>query len=297
MAIVLPTSKIQPTETEPRVLVIFSKPKSGKSTALSLLDNNLILDTEGGTAYIEALKVDVSSVKDILEICRQVKAAGYPYKYITLDTLTSLEEILQPYALSLWKKSNAYNPEKNPEQLKVTDIYSLPFGLGQKYMRDSYLIIIGLLQQVCKRIILVCHSKDAKINENELTIKDIDLAGKLSDIIASRYDGAGYLYRDKDDNTIITFDIKQLTAECKCRVPRLDGKKFVLIENRDGKLIPHWDRIYLSEPYSGEDVVTTPQINVTDILGEEESEEENKSKDSNVSKEEPKLDEFSNIEL
>lgn len=46
MAIVLPTSKIQPTETEPRVLVIFSKPKSGKSTALSLLDNNLILDTE-----------------------------------------------------------------------------------------------------------------------------------------------------------------------------------------------------------------------------------------------------------
>lgn len=30
MAIVLPTNKIQPTETEPRVLVIFSKPKSGK---------------------------------------------------------------------------------------------------------------------------------------------------------------------------------------------------------------------------------------------------------------------------
>ena len=128
MAIVLPTSKIQPTETEPRVLVIFSKPKSGKSTALSLLDNNLILDTEKGTAYIEALKVDVSSVKDILEVCKQVKAAGCPYKYITLDTLTSLEEILQPYALSLWKKSNAYNPEKNPEQLKVTDVYSLPFG-------------------------------------------------------------------------------------------------------------------------------------------------------------------------
>lgn len=268
-----------------------------KSTALSLLDNNLILDTEGGTAYIEALKVDVSSVKDILEVCRQVKAAGCPYKYLTLDTLTSLEEILQPYALSLWKKSNAYNPEKNPEQLKVTDVYTLPFGLGQKYMRDSYLTVIGLLQQVCKRIILVCHSKDAKINENELTIKDIDLAGKLSDIIASRYDGAGYLYRDKDDNTIITFDIKQLAAECKCRVPRLDGKKFVLIENRDGKLIPHWDRIYSSEPYSGEDVVTTPQINVADISGEEESKEEIKSKDSNIPEEESKLDEFSNIDL
>lgn len=164
-------------------------------------------------------------------------------------------------------------------------------------MRDSYLTVIGLLQQVCKRIILVCHSKDAKINENDLTIKDIDLAGKLSDIIASKYDGAGYLYRDKDDNTIITFDIKQLAAECKCRVPRLDGKKFVLIENRDGKLIPHWDRIYSSEPYSGEDVVTTPQINVTDILDEKEFNEEDQSENSNISEEESEVDKLSNIEL
>ena len=34
MTIVLPTSKIQPTETEPRVLVIFSKPKSGNKFAV-----------------------------------------------------------------------------------------------------------------------------------------------------------------------------------------------------------------------------------------------------------------------
>lgn len=34
MAIVLPKNKVQPTETEPRVLVIFSKPKSGNGFAV-----------------------------------------------------------------------------------------------------------------------------------------------------------------------------------------------------------------------------------------------------------------------
>lgn len=238
---------------------------------MSLLDNNLIIDTEGGTAFIDAMKVNVSSIKDIVEVCREIKKAGCPYKYITLDTLTSLEDIIKPYALALWKNSNAYNPEKNPEHAKVTDVTTLPYGMGQKLIRDSFLTVIGWLQQVSKRVILVCHSKDAKINETDLSIRDIDLLGKLSDIIASKFDGAGYLYRDDNDNTVISFDIKGLKAECKCRVPRLDGKDIVLIENRDGELIPHWDRIYPSEPFSGEDAVITPKINVADL---EDSEEE-----------------------
>ena len=64
----LPKSKLPAETQDPRNLIIFSKVKQGKSSALAELPNNLMLDTEGGLAYIEALKVRVTSVKDIKEV-------------------------------------------------------------------------------------------------------------------------------------------------------------------------------------------------------------------------------------
>ena len=36
-------------------MIIFSQPKIGKTTLLAQLDNNLILDLEKGTSFIDAL--------------------------------------------------------------------------------------------------------------------------------------------------------------------------------------------------------------------------------------------------
>ena len=55
----LPTQKINASRKNPRKIILFGKPKIGKSTALANLDNCLILDLEGGTDYLEALKIDI----------------------------------------------------------------------------------------------------------------------------------------------------------------------------------------------------------------------------------------------
>lgn len=44
MGIVLPTAKVAPECKSPKNLIIFSKPKIGKTSLLSTLDNCLILD-------------------------------------------------------------------------------------------------------------------------------------------------------------------------------------------------------------------------------------------------------------
>lgn len=126
MAIELPTQKVKASEVDPRSLIIYSKVKVGKSTSLSLLENNLIIDTENGTDYIDALKVKVSTVKDILELCKAIKAAGNPYTFITIDTLTSLEDMVKPYALELWKASPVFTTK-----YVVTDVTQIPQGAGQ----------------------------------------------------------------------------------------------------------------------------------------------------------------------
>jgi len=59
----LPTSKIKASLTDPAKLIIYSKPKTGKTSLLAELDNNLILDLESGTDYYDAMKIKISSVQ------------------------------------------------------------------------------------------------------------------------------------------------------------------------------------------------------------------------------------------
>lgn len=107
MAIELPTTKIPATTQDPGQLIIFSKFKIGKTTALAELSNNLIVDTEKGSKYVSALKVQVDNVKDINDLCKKIKEAGDPYDFITIDTITMLEEICKPMALKLYQNTAA----------------------------------------------------------------------------------------------------------------------------------------------------------------------------------------------
>lgn len=104
--LVLPTEKNKPKVQNPRFLIIFGKPKSGKTTLLSTLDNCLIVDLEGGSEFLEALSVQARSVADLGEIANAIRAkiketGTNPYKYIAIDNATRLEEICLSYAATL----------------------------------------------------------------------------------------------------------------------------------------------------------------------------------------------------
>lgn len=125
MAISLPTAKVKATQQDPKYLIVFGKAKIGKSTAVAALEDNLIIDLEGGYKYIDAMKVEAKTVNDLKEIARAVKDAGCPYKFITLDTITALEEIVKPLALKLYLDT--------PAGSKFTgkDIVDAPMGILQ----------------------------------------------------------------------------------------------------------------------------------------------------------------------
>ena len=52
MSIVLPTKKVKAERVNPKRIVIYSKPKTGKTTAYAGLEDNLIIDLENGSDYI-----------------------------------------------------------------------------------------------------------------------------------------------------------------------------------------------------------------------------------------------------
>jgi hypothetical protein len=174
MPIELPKNKIPAETQDPKNLIIFSKPKIGKSTALANLPNCLCVDLEGGGYdYIDAMKVKISSVKELRELCKAIIDAGKPYKFIALDTISRLEDMVKPLALKLYLDT--------PAGSKFTgdDVLDAAMGAGYQYIRKAMEMCIDMVAKCAPNIILVCHSKDAAIGISDLTTRQIDLLERV----------------------------------------------------------------------------------------------------------------------
>ena len=69
----LPTQKIKATQQSPKNLIIFAKPKVGKTSLLAELENCLILDLEEGSDYVNAMKLKATVfMENIPQLCIQV---------------------------------------------------------------------------------------------------------------------------------------------------------------------------------------------------------------------------------
>jgi len=246
MEIKLPTSKVPAENTSPRNLIIFAKPKTGKTSLLAQLDDCLILDLEKGSKYLDAMKVEANSVEEIKHIGKAIKDAGNPYKYVAVDTITALEEMCIPYAEELYMKTPMGKNWLTDGKPKYGSILSLPNGAGYPYLREAFTNVVNYIQTWAPRTILVGHVKDTMLEKNgsEFSSLDLDLTGKLKRITASNSDSIGYLYR-KGKKNIISFKTSDEVA-CGARPTHLSNKEIVLSEmDENGNIITHWNEIYI----------------------------------------------------
>lgn len=245
--LVLPKEKNKPKVNNPRFLILYGKPKSGKTTIAAALDSNLIIDLEGGSEYLSALSVQARNINDLGAISNAIKAeiantGKKPYKFITIDNATRLEEMCLDYARILYMQTPM------GKTYKGDDIRTLPNGSGYMYLRQAVRKVIDMFRELCDNFILIGHTKDKMINKEgeELTEMALDLVGKLGDIICGEADAVGYIYRKKNE-TIISFEGGDNTVR-EARAPHLRGQKIVIAESDENNNVTvHWDRIYLPE--------------------------------------------------
>lgn len=221
--------------------------KSGKTTIASELDSNLIIDLEGGSEYLSALSVQARNINDLGAISNAIKAeinstGKKPYKFITIDNATRLEEMCLDYAAILYRQTPMGRTYKGE------DIRTLPNGSGYMYLRQAVRKVIDMFKELCDNFILIGHTKDKIINKDgeELSEMALDLVGKLGDIVCGEADAVGYVYRKKNE-TVISFEGGDNTIR-EARAPHLRGKKIVIAESDENNNVTvHWDRIYLPE--------------------------------------------------
>ena len=240
MSIVLPTSKVKAERQNPKRIVIYSKPKTGKTTAYAGLDNNLILDLENGSDYVDALKVKIHNLQELLDTGKAIKEAGKPYKFVTVDTVTALEEMIMPLAIKLYRQTPM---GKNYDGDNVT---TLPNGAGYLYIRQAFFQVLDFIDTLAPTIILSGHIKDKQVDDKgELVMSaNIDLTGKIRSLICANADAIGYMHR-KGNKTILSFKTND-EVTCGARPEHLRNEEIVVTEmNEKGELDFHWDKVFI----------------------------------------------------
>jgi len=238
MSIVLPTKKVKADRVNPKRLIIYSKPKTGKTTAFAGLDDNLIIDLENGADYVEALKVKANNLQELKEVGKAIKEANYPYKYVTIDTVTALEDMVMPLAINLYQKTPM------GKNYSGDSILTLPNGAGYLYIRQAFFQVLDFIDTLAPHIILSGHIKDKQVDDKgEMVLSaNIDLTGKIKSLICANADAIGYMYR-KGNETIISFKTNE-EVTCGARPEHLRNEEIVVSEMKDGEIITHWDKVY-----------------------------------------------------
>lgn len=245
--LILPTEKVPASSVNPQFLILYGRPKAGKTSAIAQLDGNLIIDLEGGSKFIDAMAVQARSIKDLGEIASAIRQknneVGHSfYKRITIDNATRLEEICLSYAATLYRQSPV------GKNWKGDDVRTLPNGSGYFYLRQAVQKVISMFRELCDEFILIGHVKDVMIDNNgeELSEMALDLVGKLSSIVCGEADAVGLVYR-KGNETHISFKGGDGTIK-EARARHLQGEDIVIATGNDDKTITtYWNKIYKDE--------------------------------------------------
>ena len=109
-------------------------------------------------------------------------------------------------------------------------VHEIGQGFGYRYSRETVLQFFDSFNTLAPHIIYVCHVKDKFVGTSttgsEIMTKEINLTGKLKDILASKVDTIAYGYRD-ENKLYLSF-----AGEEGTRSPHLSGKKILAAESK-----------------------------------------------------------------
>lgn len=239
----LPVGLIPAAKFNPKRVVIYGQAKIGKSSALAQLENNLMIDTEGGTEYMDAMAVQARTVEDLGQIAQAIreknKEVGHNfYKYITIDTATRLEEMCLPWAADVYKSTV-------DKEWKGTDVRDIGYGAGYRVLYDCIGKILALFQELCDTFIITCHTYEEVDGKSDAIQRtSLSLPKGIRKEVERFYDCIGYCYR-KGNETHLSF-VSGDNYLKGTRIAHLRNQDIVVAEwnSEEDKLDTHWDRVF-----------------------------------------------------
>lgn len=210
----IPLEKTKAEAQAPLTLVIYGKPKIGKTEVLSRLENFLLMDFEDGSNHVDAMKqkfigfappVGESEARrtkreesgnlyfkefeqEFMKYYRENNKL--PYDGVIIDTITALEEWCEDDAtwdymgVPQGKNFNRLVGQAGIVDNKIVNVVpkeefrsvlTLPNGAGYLYLRNSFKKWKGKFDKLAKYKIYVAHVKDIFLEKNGKEVSAKDL--------------------------------------------------------------------------------------------------------------------------
>ena len=208
----------------PKVMLLYGAPKVGKTTALSQLEDCLIIDTEGGANMVDGYIMEANNREDLINILKEAKE-GNDYKYVAIDTIDKV---------ATWAEHTVCQEES------VSAVQDLAFGKGFGLVREKVLNTVDALKSIFPHVIIIGHRKWARAVVDSKAIvepESLDLTGKLKNMLMADCDAIGYVYRDDEKGDLMVSFKSNESLEAGSRSPHLKGKEMKL----------NWKSIYKGE--------------------------------------------------
>lgn len=277
----------------PRELCIVGGRKIGKSTVGADLSRNLpdanacailSLDVPDGYVYTEEgyIKLEPKNVFEIQKLYKQalriMQTKGRrPYKFLYVDTVTSLETMCWQLATQQYMATPAGQSFNRVSKKRIKDdpdvaaavargelvegqtipedsqyylqVDVLEYGGGYAYLRNAFRTVLGWLRHLAERIIYVAHIRDSQLQKDSVlkAAKAMDLTGKVASILATEVDALCFASRT---GRKLVLDFATNDIESGSRYTALDGQKVVLSEKekKSDDVNCFWENIYTDLP-------------------------------------------------
>tara|TARA_R100000458_G_scaffold885_1_gene758 strand:+ start:34 stop:705 length:672 start_codon:yes stop_codon:yes gene_type:complete len=213
--------KRKAVSNNPKVMLLYGAPKVGKTTALSQLEDCLIIDTEQGASMVEGYIESVNNREELIKVLQEAKD-GHEYKYVAIDTIDKI---------ATWAEKTVCEEEG------VSAVQDLAFGKGFALVREKVLNTVNILKDIFPHVIVIGHRKWARAVVDSKAIvepESLDLTGKLKNMLMADCDAIGYVYRDDDKGKLMVSFKANEALEAGSRSPHLRGKEIEL----------NWKNIY-----------------------------------------------------
>ena len=203
---------------EKLVVILHGLPGIGKSTtAIKTSDKTLVFDFEEGTSFIQG-DYDVVTMKpekgwftdkELIEFEDAIN--DKKYKTIVIDSITQAMEFL------IEDKTAVCGVNIRNQEGELTQN-----GWGE--VKRRFKRFLKMVKDSKKDVIFIAHTKKVQ-NENNVVLKNVNIATKLADEIQYSVDAVLYMDKDPNDSTkrvIIGGDPSGI-AEAKDRTGKLGG--------------------------------------------------------------------------
>ena len=186
---------IEPTvisrDLKGKYLLLYGKPKTGKTTMASRFPKNLLIAFEKGYNAIDGIKaVDINKWSEFRQVLKQLEKpeAQAMYDTITIDTTTIAYEMCEQFVCS---------------QNGVQSIRDIPWGQGWALAKKEFETCLRKITMLGYGLVLISHietRKEKTADDSEIEILAPSMPKRCYEVVNQIVDIIGYIATEWDED-------------------------------------------------------------------------------------------------